>query len=462
MKKTMSKKVFQRLCGMILSGVILFTAMLGANLACAVSYDLSPGLVIIKNKLELKKCGVINCDISFTSEEFTKHISGTTGDSKPEFITLVSLPSPANATLKLAGRDVVAGQSISMNNLDLLRYVPCVNTASVDGFEFTVDGGKKEHALSCIVSILSELNVAPESKAQSVSVVESSEIIKYFKAADPDGDNMVFEIIRYPENGVVTIKDEASGLFSYAPTDGFTGNDSFMYVASDIYGNQGNPTAVEINVEKGNPSIVLSDMNGHWAKNSALKICASGLMLPERTGLLSNFSPEKPVTRGDFLAMAMIITGNESKVSPDAVTTFADDSGIPANIRCYAAAAYSMGVISGYEQGGKRFFNWESTITRSEAAVILDRLIDAPSPDIHAEFADAAAVPGWASDSVQTLVSLEIMNGDGTGSISPGKLLTRAEAAELLCNAAEYLEAEQERQKKEEKNCFWSFLPFFK
>ena len=53
------------------------------------------------------------------------------------------------------------------------------------------------------------------------------------------------------------------------------------------------------------------------------------------------------------------------------------------------------------------------------------------------------------------------MNGDGTGNILPDKALTKAEAAELLCNAADYLEEKEETEKKSEKKGFLSFLPFF-
>lgn len=441
-------------------GIVCHAEDTGEGSVARTGYGISPGLVIIRDKLGMKKCGVINCDVSFTSDEFISHVSGG-GDALPEYITVVSLPSAENAVLKLAGRDVSEGQVISTANLDMLRYVPVLNTVSCDGFSFICDGSGADEAYTCTVNILAGVNTAPECASQDFRVVSGSEIIKYLKAADPDGDRMVFEIVTQPKNGNVTVKDVESGLISYEPDDGYTGNDRFEYVAYDEYGNKGKSTVVTIKVDEGTPGLVLNDMDGHWAKDSALRICSGGLMLPERSGIVSNFCPDVPVTRGDFLAMAMIVTGNEDKVNPGAVSVFADDSGIPANIRCYAAAAYSMGIVSGYEQDGKRFFNWENTITRSEAAAILDRLLDAPSPEIHAEFTDAAAIPGWAVDSVQTLVSLEIMNGDGAGNIAPERYLTRAEAAQLLCNVTEYLEDEKQRLESREKKGFLSFLPFF-
>ena len=421
-------------------------------------YSLSPGLVIIKNKTELKKCGVINCDISFTADDFNSIAGGSGG---LEYITLTSLPSPENGVLKLSGRDVAEGQSISEKNLDLLRYVPKLNTTSTDFFTFTCDGKDDTTSIKCSLSILDSVNLAPETAAQSLKTVKNCSLIKFFKAADPDGDEMCFDVVSQPKNGTVEITDMSTGLFTYHPEKNFTGKDSFTYVASDIYGNNGKLTKVNVSVAPRKSELVFKDMDGHWAQSSVMKMCDLGLMSGDVKGLVATFAPEDAVTRGDFLAMAMIMTGNEDKVSQDAMSVFADNSDIPSNIRCYAAAAYSMGVVSGYEENGIRYFNWQDNVTRAEAAVMLARLIEEPEPAINTEFTDAAAIPGWATGAVQTLVSCGIMNGDGTGNILPDKALTKAEAAELLCNAADYLEEKEETEKKSEKKGFLSFLPFF-
>lgn len=426
--------------------------------AFGADYSLSPGLVIIKNKLEIKKCGVINCDISFTSDDFKNAVGGKGGF---EYITITSLPSRENGVLKLSGRDVAEGQSISEKNLDLLRYVPTFNTTSTDFFTFTCDGGDAATGIKCSVSILDGINLAPETKPQNLKTLKNCSLVKYFKAADPDGDAMTFSVVSVPKNGKVEMTDASSGLFTYSPDKNFTGKDSFTYVASDIYGNSGKLTKVNVSVAPRKSELVFSDMDGHWAQSSVLKMCDLGLMNGTRSGLAATFSPDDTVTRGDFLAMAMIMSGNEDKVKSDAMSVFADNSDIPSNIRCYAAAAYSMGVVSGYEENGIRYFNWQDTITRAEAAVMLARLLEAPEPAVNTEFADAAAIPGWASDAVQTLVSCGVMNGDGTGNILPDKELTKAEAAELLCNVSDYLEEKEESENKTEKKGFLSFLPFF-
>ena len=52
--------------------------------------------------------------------------------------------------------------------------------------------------------------------------------------------------------------------------------------------------------------IVFNDMYGHWAEQEVYKALAKGFILPDRTGL---FRPDEPVTRGEFLKMAMDASG---------------------------------------------------------------------------------------------------------------------------------------------------------
>lgn len=423
--------------------------------AGAIDYSVSPGLIILKNKLEMKKCGVINCDISFDRDEF----SSLLGDEYDiDYITITHLPDCANGVLRISGHELLEGQSIAYKNLDLLRYVPTLNTTSCDSFSFSVNGAGSESSIVCTLNILDKINLAPTTSRQSVSTLKNVELIKSFKVADPDNDSMLFEIVDLPKNGTLVMENAYDGRFMYSPDKDYVGSDSFSYTASDIYGNKSDVTYVNIKVQKRSSDTDFADMSGHWAKNSALKMHDLGLM----KGQQNNFYPDNTITRGDFLALAMIMTGNEDKVTLDEVSVFADDSGIPANIRCYAVAAYTMGVVSGYESDGKRYFNWEDTITRAEAAVILDRLIKAPSPAINPEFVDALSIPSWADSSIMGLVSCGIMNGVGGGAICPEKALTRGEAAELLCNVSDYLEEKQREEKKQKSKGFLSFLPFFK
>ena len=181
---------------------------------------------------------------------------------------------------------------------------------------------------------------------------------------------------------------------------------------------------------------------------SALRISEMGLMGGVEKDGKYLFGPEKPISRGDFLAMAMICTGLEDKISLGSRTTFADDSNIPSNIRSYASYAMASGIITGYTlEGGSTVFESKDSITRAEAACILSKLIGNTPNERQTNFTDAISIPVWAKDSFNSLVSIGVMNGSPGGVLEPEQKLTRAQAAQLLCNTREYLEKKSEKPK---------------
>jgi len=53
------------------------------------------------------------------------------------------------------------------------------------------------------------------------------------KATDPDGDALTFIIETPPGHGSVTITDPNTGAYTYTPSPGYSGNDSFTFKAND-------------------------------------------------------------------------------------------------------------------------------------------------------------------------------------------------------------------------------------
>ena len=120
-------------------------------------------------------------------------------------------------------------------------------------------------AITCNVHLLNGENYAP-----TVSMASSAtlEMITYrdreangrLSAYDPDGDALVFEIVKAPANGSVLLTDRAEGTYVYAPRSGFVGNDEFSYVARDIYGNYSAATTVKFHVMTSGTSVTYVDM----------------------------------------------------------------------------------------------------------------------------------------------------------------------------------------------------------
>ena len=77
-------------------------------------------------------------------------------------------------------------------------------------------------------------------------------------------------------------------------------------------------------------------------------------------------------------------------------------------------------------------FRPDDSITRAEAAVILNAILGADTPDVIPTFADTSAIPAWASPSLYALNSLGILRGTGDGYLAPGATLSRAQTAQML------------------------------
>ena len=90
------------------------------------------------------------------------------------------------------------------------------------------------------------------------------------------------------------------------------------------------------------------------------------------------------------------------------------------------------GSIQGYSNGEAVVFDAQRGITRAEAAVMLDNLVQ--TTPVTAQENDT--VPSWACQSVANLTSCDVYP---TGSDSAATL-TRADAAQMLVNAMAVLD----------------------
>lgn len=423
----------------ILALTLLVSISVLPVLSYALEYDLSYGLEILRRKAEMKKCGVINSDVSFSESDFEQVLGADF-----EYLTITSLPDVEQGALKIGGIDVLENQTISKKNISMLKFVPKADKLCTATFSFR-DVLNENFENVCTVNILESMNLSPQTASKQIETQKNISVFDFLQGADPEGDEIEFEIVSYPQNGIAQIQDSASGYFSYTPKKDFCGKDSLEYRVTDIYGNTSKTQSLDIRVEKTNGNISFSDMQNHWAHNSAVKIASLGFLGGDVVGGQRMFYPEEPVSKGDFLAMAMIATGYEPKVRFVSSTSFADDEDIPNNIKSYAAAAYEMGIISGVQREDGVYFESASNITRAQASVILEALVDAPEPVVSPVFADYEAIPTFAREAIKNLAFCKIINGNGTGNIDPAGIVTRAQTAQLLCNAREYLE---EKDKK--------------
>lgn len=402
-------------------------------------HPVSPALEIIAESVELVKTGIIGSDIVFSENDFIL-ASGAEG---MKTVTFVSLPDILSGKLMLGDREVMKNETVKAEDLSKLKFVSSFDYPTEASFRIKINDYSGDE-MSCLVYTLDEINYAPVTgKAAGVTgeAVETYKNITVFdtmKVLDPENDSVTYEITEQPKKGIVTVTNRKSGAYTYTPIANYTGSDSFTYVATDKYGNVSKPAKVSIEIEKPKNDVVFTDLLGHWAHNAAIEVSTAGIMGANNIGGKLYFNPDEPMTRSEFLSMAMICAGIEADKT-STVTVFADDAEIPSKHKAYISTAYEMGIIKGSTDGNVITFSPDATITRAECAVILNNILDLSQPVITPDFEDSEAVPSWAESALYSLSSASILSGTGGGLISPNSLITRAQGAQIFSSILKIL-----------------------
>ena len=390
---------------------------------------LSPGVQVFSAAMEMAVWGPRGNDVIFEAEDFARNLNL----SSINYIKVVSLPSATEGELLMGSVCVNAGQVISGDNLAHLCFSAADDSVSKASFTFSVNGNAE--VVTCNIHLLDGTNYAPTVSMASSATLQMStyrdrEAHGRLSAYDPDGDAIIFEIVKVPDNGSVILTDREEGTYVYAPKSGFTGSDEFSYVARDVYGNYSAATTVKFRVMTSGTSVTYVDMVDSKAANAAIALTEAGVMSGVQIGNQHFFYPERTVTRAELLVMAMNSAGI-TDVPACEKTGFDDDADIAPAMKGYVAAAYSMGYISGSLKDGKLCFLPNEEINRAEAAVMICAILGEESQGVVPTFADGAQIPVWAQEAIYTLNILGVMNATD-GYISPTSSLTREQAALIL------------------------------
>lgn len=308
----------------------------------------------------------------------------------------------------------------------LLLALTALASAAV-GFAFAND---------TTIEIGSPKNSAPIAENLSYTTFRGISVTGKFKALDPDGDTLTFEITAAPKKGGVLPTE--NGEFVYTPSDGKKGKDTFAYVAVDSEGGVSSSATVTIEIKKQSTKTTYADMDGNDAYYAALVLAENGVFTGEKLGGEYFFRPDAPVTRSEFLAMAMSVSGAKT-IGGITRTGFSDDGDIPLWAKPYVSAGLMSGVISGYRSSdGSLVFNPNNEINFTEAAVILNRTLGITDV-VGAAATDDSAVPAWAQSASVNLAATGILPA-GLASCA-NDTVTRADAARLLLGSLEVLEA---------------------
>ena len=414
----------------ILSLVFLFTLCL--------SFVLPTSALLIDNSGEVSvaafaKNGTVNDNFIFSPSDFV-----VSGNAELKSIVIDSLPAAEAGLLKLGKEEVREGDSIAMSAVSGLRFYPLSTpTISNTYFAFTpvFSDGLSGESVSVSLYVLASANSAPIAENLEVETYKNVSVSGQFAAVDPEGDILTFRLVSKPARGSVEINEDGSGNFVYTPYENKSGKDSFTYVAVDSVGNVSAEATVKITISKAKTKVTYADMSGHASYRSAIRLAEEGVLVGVQVDGAYYFQPDLPVSREDFIVMAMSAADLDS-LEGISITGFSDDSSIPAWAKGYISSALRSGVVSGcLGEDGSICFNGNNTVTKTEASVVIDRLLkvsNVADTDVFAE-----SVPAWACQSVANMSAVSVitnLNGMSDG-------LTRAQAADMLCAMLDVLDS---------------------
>ena len=413
-------------------------------LALAVSLTL-PASAFFWNKktdppyvADFSKNGLIGSAIAFTQEDFA-----VKPDSKTALngITIDILPDPGAGTLCIGGQPVETGSFVDATALAGLRFQsvknPTVTTATLV-FTASFPSGTAASPTTATIYLLAQENNPPVARNMELTTYKNVAITGYFDAVDGEGDALTFQLTSTPARGAVTLAEDGSSQFVYTPYENKTGKDSFTYVAIDPAGNTSPEAKVSLRIDKPDTKVTYSDLKGHPVQKSAIRLAEEGIYTGRYVNGRYFFDPDQTVTRAQFLTMAMSVAGLED-LEGATLTGFSDDDAIPTWAKGAVSAALKAGVVQGSrDANGAPVFGAEDSISRAEATVMLDNLLDITDVPVAVFSADGAG--HWAAQAAANLSASGIIRADTAGVVQLADTLTMADAASMLDGALDVME----------------------
>ena len=356
----------------------------------------------------------VDCDTTycFTAQDFSpeEQLAG---------ICITQLPDPETGTVLLGNRVLRSGDILTAEQLSQMTFAPLRTqedaTATVS--YLPIYQNRVDKSATMTISIRGKEDKAPVAEDLAMETYKNLPNTGNLKVTDPEGQSLTYTLVRAPKRGQVDIRED--GSFTYTPKKNKVGVDSFVYTATDPAGNVSREATVTVQILKPTDRNQYADTIGLDCRFEAEWMKNTGLFTGEKIGGESCFFPEKTVSRGDFLTMAV--------KALDIPLEETDYTGIPADVpmwlKPYVGAALRSGLLESWPQAESGSFDMASPITELEAAVLLQNALDLTLEETSAQIREE--VPVWAASSVA------VMNQYGVA-LGSESALTRGQAAKIL------------------------------
>ena len=426
------------------SGALLLSLVLLSTLSLPVSAFFWNKKASSPTIPDFSKNALVGDTVTFSDQDF----SVQNGDGiKLTSITITALPDPGAGTLTLGGQPLAADSVVEASALAGLRFQslsqPSVTTTTFSFLPTFDDGAQAQQPTTVTLYLLTAANEAPIARNMDLSTYKNVAITGYFDAVDSEGDTLTFQLMDTPARGAVTLAEDGSAKFVYTPYENKTGKDSFTYVAIDSAGNTSSEAKVTIQINKPDTKVTYADMEGDPAHKASIRLAEEGIFVGSYLNGEYFFDPDRPVTRAEFLTMAMATVGM-APLEDVTTTGFTDDAAIPTWAKGAVSAAVMAGVIQGSrDDSGAPVFDASENITQGEATVMLDQLLNLSDVPLEV-FSTQGSDAHWAGQAAANLAASGVIRVEETNSAALSTGLDRAQAAMLLDGALDVLSQREE------------------
>lgn len=349
-------------------------------------------------------------------------------------IFLTAVPAGSVASLRYGDRVLRAGDALTREALNQLTLTAdCVTRQDTAVQYCTVSDGQVTGRKEIRLSILPRKNEAPTAKDMEFETYKNMANTGTLQGEDPEGAALTYTLVTAPKRGTVELAED--GSFTYTPDKNKVGKDRFTYTVTDEDGAVSEEAQVTIRIKKPTDKATYADMAQDSDAFAAMWLKEEGLFSGSSIGGTLCFAPEQTVSRGEFLVMVMKLADEEGILGS---TGFADEADTPQWLRPYLVSALRSGMISGAASADGVVFRPDAAMTKAEAVVMVQNLLQLPVSDAQAVFAEdrADTVPVWAAEAAAALSQAGIrldMEGEAD-------TITRLEAAKLLYRVDQLLD----------------------
>lgn len=347
----------------------------------------------------------------FALEDFTP------GESKLAGICITRLPEAEQGTVMLGERQLRPGDVLTAEQIPEMTFLSAHGeedtSASITYLPVFANGLSGEATMT--LSIRGRENKPPIAEDSAFETYKNLEVTGKLRVRDPEGQAMQFTVTRPPRRGELTIRED--GSFTYSPKKNKVGVDSFTFTAADPAGKVSRETTVTVTILKPSDAKQYSDTAGKDCRFAAEWMRSTGIFVGETIGGSPCFSPDKTVTRGEFVTMLV----KALKLPTDPAVTQTGYADVPNWLKPYLAAAVRSGLTAALP--AKDTFDADTPITAQDAASLLCAALD-----LHLLEQPAISAENGTADAVS------IANENGF-ELANDQCITRGDAAMLMYRA---------------------------